>query len=75
MVMYGSGIADGNSHSHDNLPIMMFGGGGGSIETGRFIRFGNRTPMTNLYVSMLDKMGAPVESFSDSNGRLAELDG
>ena len=74
MVMYGSGIADGNSHAHDNLPIMMFGGGGGSIETGRFLRFRNRTPLTNLYVSMLDKMGAPVDSFSDSSGNLTELD-
>ena len=75
MVMYGSGIADGNSHAHDNLPIMMFGGGGGTIKTGRFIRIRNRTPLTNLYVSMLDRVGAPVDEFSDSSGTLDELGG
>ncbi len=75
MVMYGSGIADGNSHAHDNLPIMMFGSGGGSINTGRFIRCRNGTPLTNLYTSMLDRIGAPVETFSDSSGTLEELGG
>ena len=75
MVVYGSGIADGNAHAHDNLPIMMFGGGGGTIKTGRFIRLQNKTPLTNLYRSMLDRIGAPVEKFSDSNGKLEELNG
>lgn len=75
MVMYGSGIADGNTHAHDNLPVMMFGGGGGSIKTGRFIRFRNGTPLTNLYTSMLDRVGAPVDKFSDSSGTLEELGG
>lgn len=75
MVVYGSGIADGNSHAHSNLPIMMFGGGGGTIKTGRFIRFRNKTPLTNLYTSMLDRVGAPVEQFSDSSGKLDELAG
>lgn len=70
MVLYGSGIADGNSHAHHNLPIAMFGSGGGTIETGRFIRSRKNTPLTNLYCSMLDRVGAPVESFSDSNGKI-----
>lgn len=75
MVMYGSGIADGNAHAHDNLPIAMFGGGGGTIKTGRYIRTRNGTPLTNLYCSMLERVGAPVESFSDSNGTIEELKG
>ena len=75
MVVYGSGIADGNAHAHDNLPIMMFGGGGGTVETGRFIRFRNGTPLTNLYRSMLERVGASVDDFSDSNGLLDELRG
>lgn len=68
MVLYGSGIADGNSHAHHNLPIAMFGSGGGTIKTGRFIKTAKKTPLTNLYCSMLDRIGAPVDSFSDSTG-------
>ncbi len=75
MVVYGSGIADGNSHNHDNLPIAMFGSGGGTIKTGRFIRVRNKTPLTNLHRSMLKRVGAPVDDFSDSSGVLDELDG
>lgn len=73
MVVYGSGIADGNSHNHRDLPIAMFGGGGGSIDTGRHIQVRSRTPLTNLYCSMLDRVGAGVENFSDSNGRIDQL--
>ncbi len=75
MIVYGSGIADGNRHEHSDLPIAMFGGGGGTIKTGRFIRCRLETPLTNLYCSMLGRVGAKVESFSDSNGVIAELDG
>jgi hypothetical protein len=53
----------------------MFGGGGGTIKTGRYIRVRNKTPLTNLYSSMLERMGAPVEQFSDANGTLDELAG
>ena len=75
MVMYGSGIADGNAHAHDDLPIAMFGGGGGTIQTGRYVRLRNGTPLTNLYCSMLERVGAPVDRFSDSNGTIDELAG
>ena len=68
MVVYGSGIADGNSHTHKDLPISMFGGGGGSVKTGRHLRLRSGTPLTNLYRSMLKRVGAPVDNFSDSNG-------
>ena len=73
MIMYGSGIADGNAHRHDNLPIALFGKGGGTIRGGQHVRVRPGTPLTNLYVSMLDRVGASVESFSDSNGRVENL--
>ena len=75
MVIYGSGIGDGNRHNHDDLPIVMAGRAGGAIDTGRHIKFENGTPMTNLYLSMLDLVGAKVESLGDSNGRLKGLKG
>ncbi len=70
MILYGSGISDGNRHDHHNLPIMMVGSAGGRIETGRHIRCKKRTPLTNLYCSMLDVMDVKADSFSDSNGRV-----
>jgi hypothetical protein len=75
MIMYGSGIADGNSHAHTQLPILLAGGGGGTIETGRHINYKRGTPLTNLYRSMLDRMGAQVNTFSDSDGLLEGLNG
>lgn len=73
MIVYGSGIADGNAHNHDNLPVLLAGGGGGTIQSGRHIRVSKETPMANLYMSMLERMGAPVERFGDSTGALKEL--
>jgi hypothetical protein len=73
MIVYGSGIADGNSHAHKDLPIALIGSGGGTIDSGRLIRVRVGTPLTNLYCSMLDRMGINVESFSDSNGRIDDL--
>ena len=73
MVLHGSGIADGNSHSHKDLPIALFGSGGGTINTGRHIQLRSGTPLTNLYRSMLKRVGAPVEKFSDSNGMVEEI--
>lgn len=73
MIVYGSGISDGNAHNHDNLPLLVAGRGGGTIQTGRHIRFEKETPLNNLYVSMLDRMGAPAEKVGDSTGKLVEL--
>ncbi len=70
LIVYGSGIADGNSHAHDDLPIAMFGSGGGQVETGRWLEHKRGTPLTNLYRTMLDKAGAKVDQFSDSTGEL-----
>ena len=70
MVVYGSGISDGDRHNHDDLPILLAGRGGGRIKTGRHIRYKNGTPLCNLYVSMMRSMGARVDKFGDSNGPL-----
>jgi hypothetical protein len=73
MIVYGSGIGDGNRHNHDDLPIVLAGAGGGTIKTGRHIRYKKEVPLANLYVSMLERMDVPVESFGDSNGKLSDL--
>jgi Protein of unknown function (DUF1552) len=70
MIVYGSGIGDGNRHNHDELPILVAGRGGGTIHSGRHLRFPKETPLTNLHLSLLDRMGAPTPSFGDSTGRL-----
>lgn len=75
MVMIGSGLGDGDRHNHDNLPIVLAGKGGGTIMTGRHIAYPKDTPLTNLYRSMLDRVGAKVDKFSDSTGPLAGLEG
>jgi hypothetical protein len=75
MIVYGSGISDGNSHSHDDLPILLAGKANGSIRTGRHIRYPSETPLTNLYVALLDRMGVNVDGFGDSTGRLTSLEG
>ena len=75
MIIYGSGISDGNSHSHDDLPILLAGKGNGTIKTGRHIRYTKETPLTNLFVSLLERMGAGVDAFGDSTGQLTSLEG
>lgn len=73
MVLYGGGISDGDRHNHDDLPLLLAGKGGGGIRTGRHIRYQNGTPMTNLLLSMLDRVGIPAETLGDSTGRLQQL--
>jgi hypothetical protein len=73
MIVYGGGISDGNAHNHDNLPILLAGKGGGTLRPGRHVRFSKETPMTNLYLSMLDKLGVPAERVGDSTGRLDDI--
>lgn len=73
MIVYGSGIGDGNRHNHDDLPILLAGKGGGAITSGRHIKLEKETPLTNLYLSMLDIMGAPAERIGDSTGPLRGL--
>lgn len=73
MLLYGCGIADGNRHNHDDLPILTAGAAGGHISNGRLIASPNETPLCNLYVSMLERMGCDIASFGDSTGNLAGL--
>ncbi|HEX3725286.1 MAG TPA: DUF1552 domain-containing protein [Pirellulales bacterium] len=73
MILYGSGIGDGNAHNHDNLPILLAGQGGGTIVSGRHVRCEKETPLNNLFLSMLDRLGTPVESLGDSTDRLESL--
>jgi hypothetical protein len=74
MLVYGSGISDGDRHNHDDLPILVCGKGGGTIKSGRHLKF-EPQPLNNLFLSMLDRMGAPIDRLGDSTGRLAKLDG
>jgi len=73
MVLYGSGLSDGNRHSHDDLPLILAGGGGGRIRTNRRIVAKDSPPMGNLMLSMLDVLGTPAEVIGDSTGKFAEL--
>ena len=72
MIIYGAGISNGNMHKHDDLPILLAGGGGGKLKGGRHIQYSKekQIPMTNLYLTVLDKLGIPVESLGDSSGKL-----
>lgn len=71
MILYGSGNADGNHHTHSNLPVVVAGSGGGKLKTGRYVK-AESTPITNLYLSMADGMGAQgIEKHGDSTGRFS----
>jgi hypothetical protein len=69
MLLYGAGISDSNVHLHDNLPLVLAGGADGQIKGGRHLVNPKDTPVTNLFVTMLDNVGVPVESIGDSSGR------
>lgn len=70
MIVYGCAIGDGNKHNHDELPVILAGGGGGSLHPGQHIDLAASTPMTNLYTAMLDRLGVQAEKVGDSTGRL-----
>ena len=73
MIVYGSGNGDGNRHNHDDLPILLAGRGCGTIRQGRSIQYGKETPLTNLWVSMLNRMDLRDVQFGDSSGELKKL--
>ncbi|HEV3027025.1 MAG TPA: DUF1552 domain-containing protein [Planctomycetota bacterium] len=73
MIVYGGAIGDGNRHNHDELPILLAGKAQGTIATGRHVRYPRGTPLCNLFLSMLDRLGVREESFGDGTGRLADL--
>lgn len=72
MIVYGGGISDPDRHNHDDLPIILAGHGGGTLNPGRRIALKreDETPMTNLYLSLLDRMGVPAQRIGDSTGKL-----
>jgi hypothetical protein len=71
LVLYGSGMSDGNQHNHTDLPVILAGGASGRLKGGRHVRNPKDTPMANLLVSMLDKVGVKQESLGDSSGRVS----
>jgi hypothetical protein len=73
MIVYGAGISDGNRHNHDDLPVLVAGGAGGTLSGGRHIKYGKKTPICNLYVDMLQRAGVQMDQFGDSTGRLDRL--
>ena len=72
-LLYGSGIGDPNVHDHTDLPIIVAGGGVGGLKHGRHIRYDQPTPLANLHLTLLDKVGVAIDTFADSNGRANEL--
>jgi hypothetical protein len=73
MIVYGSGLSDGNRHQHHDLPCLLAGAAAGTLRTGRHVRYPAETPMTNLYLAMLDRVGVKPEKLGDSNGELHHL--
>ena len=73
MIMYGAGMSDSNAHSPYNLPILLLGGGAGQVAGGRHLVYPERTPLANLHVSLLDKIGVDVDRIGDSTGALPML--
>ena len=71
--MYGSGMGNPNAHDHTNLPILVAGGGSGKLKGGRHIRYTESTPLANLHLTLLEKVGVRMDSFADSKGRVEEL--
>ena len=73
MIVYGSAIGDGNRHNHDELPVVLAGDGGGTLNPGRHVKLKAPTPMTNLYMAMLERVGVQAERVGDSTGVLEDV--
>jgi hypothetical protein len=74
MIVYGAGLADGNAHTHHDLPTLIAGRGGKFIKTGRRVVYRRETPMCNLFLTMMDRMGVRMDHFGDATGHLNGLD-
>ena len=76
-ILYGGGLSDSNRHSTEDLPLLLVGGGAGELKGGRHVRYPNTTPMSNLHVALLNKLGVPTEGFGSrflaSTGELDRL--
>jgi hypothetical protein len=75
MIVYGAGLCDGNRHNHESLPILLAGRGDGSLKPGRHLVYKSGTPITNLYLTLLDQLGVHAEKIGDSTGRVDQLAG
>jgi hypothetical protein len=73
VLVYGSGISDGNAHTHHDLPIVVVGGGNRQLKGGRHIRYPKDTPLNNLLLNLLDKVGVHADDFGDSTGPLSDV--
>jgi len=73
LYLYGSGMGNPNVHDHTNLPILVAGGAAGKMNGGRHIRYDKPTPLANLHLTLLDKVGVHLESFADSQGQVDDL--
>ena len=73
LFLYGTGISDSNTHFHDDLPIALVGGAAAGIKGGRYVRYAKGTPLANMHVTVLDKLGVKVEKLGDSTGRLDRI--
>jgi hypothetical protein len=73
MILFGAGMRDGNAHNPHNLPLVLAGRAGGRLATGRHLVYDKDTPMANLHVGLLDRMGVPTKKFADSTGELKGL--
>ena len=73
LYLYGSGMSNSDVHDHTNLPILLAGGGAGHLKGGRHLVYSEPTPLANLHLSLLDKVGVHLDSFADSNGRVGEI--
>jgi len=73
MIVYGASLGDGNRHTHEDLPILLAGRGGGAFKPGRHIQYKYNTPMTNLYLTLLEQMGVRPEKIGDSTGKVDQL--
>ena len=73
LLVYGGGISDGDRHNHNNLPVILLGKGGNKIKANRHIKYPDGTPMTNLFLSLFDRVGVPVDKIGDSSGKLTQV--
>ncbi|MBM3765223.1 MAG: DUF1552 domain-containing protein [Acidobacteria bacterium] len=73
MIVYGAGLSDGNRHTHEDLPVMVMGRGGNHFKGGRRITYRKETPISNLYLTMMDRLGVQTDDFGDSTGRVDGL--
>ena len=73
LYLYGSGMGNPNIHDHVNLPIIVAGGAAGNMRGGRHLRHAEPTPLANLHLTLLDKVGVKLDSFADSEGKVDEL--